>query len=123
MSYRSFEEVWQDIRRLEGKDVCTLCRHYKSHILTVNEEGVKRLAEESRDKEYKPVAKSKFERVWRDLVACRQVVPSKKSEGIAFTCACIAHLPEVEYSLNPVTIWLSENRHDFCKQVERKASK
>jgi hypothetical protein len=65
-----------------------------------------------------PVTKGAFETVWRKLLKDREFVPVEDG-GYHFACACIALLPEVEYSLNPETIWLSNNRHDFGKLVEK----
>ena len=92
MSYRSFEEVWQYIKSLEGKDVFTLCKHHKNHIEKVDEKGLTRRAEGSK-KDTTFISKAYFKRVWGNLVKHREFA----RVGYNFTYACIALLPEVEY--------------------------
>jgi hypothetical protein len=114
MKTRTSDEVWCDLEKLKGTTVSTLVNHVQSEIIDVNESGIKRRAE-THNKE-KTVDKSAFKRVWADLIINGNC---KLSERWKFACACIALLPEVEYSLKPGTIWLSENRHDFGKLVEK----
>jgi len=123
MSYRSFEEVWQDITRLQDKDVFTLCRRKKNHILKVDEKGVLRYSDAGRGT-CTLVDKARFERVWTNLVQHREFVP--KGKGGWLTCACIAHLPEVEYSCKDGTLRLylrQQNTHPFCEVKEWKRVK
>ena len=96
MSYRSFEEAWRDIKRLEGKDVFTLCNSVKNQILEVNEKGLKRLSAGGKGVPT-DVSKAAFKKVWTNLVENKVFVPKEKG-GWRIACACIAHLPEVEYS-------------------------
>ena len=95
MGYRRFEEVWQDIKRLQDKDIVTLCHHHKNHIMKVDETG---LITRPNGSEYAhPVTKGTFKTVWGKLTECGKFVPVEDG-GYYFACACIAHLPEVESS-------------------------
>ena len=95
MSYRSFEEAWQDIKKLQDKDVVTLRRRHKNHIVKVDETG---LITRPNGSEYThPVTKGTFKTVWRKLIEDGEFVPVADG-GYYFACACIAHLPEVNYS-------------------------
>ncbi len=95
MSYRSFEEAWQDIKKLQDKDVVTLRHRHKNHIVKVDETG---LITRPNGSEYAhPVTKGTFKTVWRKLIEDREFVPVEDG-GYYFACACIAHLPEVNYS-------------------------
>jgi hypothetical protein len=114
MKTRTFNEVWCDLEKLKGQTVLTLVHHVRSEIIDVNKSGIKRRSE-IHNKE-KTVDKSAFKRVWEDLMINGKC---ELSERWKFACACIALLPEVEYSLNPAKIWLSENRHEFGKLVEK----
>ena len=95
MSYRNFEEVWQDIKKLQDKDVVTLCRSHKNHIQKVNEF----LLETRPDGSEYPhsISKESFKTVWRKLIESGKFVPVEDG-GYYFVCACIAHLHEVESS-------------------------
>ena len=97
MSYRSFEEVWQDIKKLQDKDVFTLRRRHKNHIVTVDEIGL--ITRPNGSEHTHPVTKGTFKTVWGKLIKDREFVPVKY-RGYYFACACIAHLhlPEVNYS-------------------------
>jgi hypothetical protein len=112
---RTFEEVWLDIKRLEGTDINTLCMHNKNHIKKVTDKVLVRYADKGKGS-CTPVERSAFERVWRDLT---EKGYCKISDRWKIACACIARLPEVEYSVNSRTIWLTENKHDFGKLVEK----
>jgi len=117
MSYRSFEEVWQDIRKLEGKEVFTLCKCHKNHIVKVDETGLRTHPNGS---EYAhPVTKGAFKTVWRKLIEDGEFVPVEDG-GYYFACACIAHLPEVEYSCKDgLCLYLrQQNTHLFCEVKE-----
>ncbi len=95
MSDRSFKEVWQDIKSLEGKDVFTLRHRHKNHIVQVDETG---LITRPNGSEYAhPVTKGTFKTVWGKLIEDEEFVPVEDG-GYYFACACIAHLPEVNYS-------------------------
>ena len=95
MNYRSFEEAWQDIKKLQDKDVVTLCHHHKSHIVKVDEWALTRRPDGS---EYPAgVSKESFKTVWEKLIEYGKFVPVEDG-GYYFVCACIAHLSEVEYS-------------------------
>lgn len=118
MKTRTFNEVWQEIKKLEDKDIFTLRYHYKNHIMKVNETGLITNPEKSRYPHTHPVDKGAFETVWRTLLTKRYFVPAEDG-GYHLVCACLALLPEVEYSLKPETIWLSENKHEFRKLVEK----
>jgi hypothetical protein len=115
MKKRTFDEVWSDLEKLKGKPVFTLVQHIKSDILDVNSTGIKRRSE--RWGQVRHVDRSAFKRVWERITkdGYRRLSGSWK-----FACACIALLPEVEYSLKPGTIWLSKNIHEFGKPVEKK---
>ncbi|MFC2016093.1 hypothetical protein ACFLUF_00070 [Chloroflexota bacterium] len=113
MSYRSFEEAWQDIKKLQDKDVVTLCHHHKHHIVTVDETCLRT--------EYPAlVTKGAFKTVWKKLVKDGEFVPVEDG-GYYFACACIAHLPEVEYSCKDGILRLflrQQNTHPFCEVKE-----
>jgi len=95
MSYRSFEEAWQDIKKLQDKDVFTLRHHHKNHIVEVDETGLITCPNGS---EYThPVTKGTFKTVWGKLIEDGEFVPVEDG-GYYFACACIAHLLEVNYS-------------------------
>ena len=115
---RSFDEIWHDLQQLKGKTVFTLVYRVRNEIVDFDSRGMLRLM--VRRNSIKRVDKSAFKRVWEKLVESGYC---QIEDGLKIVCACIAHLPEIEYSLNPGIIWLSENRHDFCKQVEREADK
>ena len=115
MQTRTFEEVWQDIKKLEGTCVYTLCNHTKNHIKKVNEKELIRYSNGGRGSS-KPVNKSVFERAWNDL---NEKGCCKIGDSWAIACACLALLPEIEYSKNTRTIYLSENRHEFKVLVEK----
>jgi len=111
---RTFEEVWLDLEKLKGKTVFTLVHHVKSKVIDVDSRGMLRRSE--RWNQVKHIDRSAFKRAWEKLAIdgyCRL------SDTWKFVCACLALLPEVEYSLKPGTIWLSKNRHDFGKPVEK----
>ena len=115
MSYRSFEEAWQDIKKLEGKDVFTLCKHHKNHILKVDEKEMKRLAE-GKDVPTS-ISKARFERAWKKLVEDRKF----GYKWLSFIFACIAHLPEVEYFCKDGVLYLylrQQNTHPLGEVKE-----
>ncbi len=118
MSYRRFEEAWQDIKKLQGKDVVTLCRRHKNHIVEVDETE---LITHPNGSEYKhPVTKGTFKTVWSKLIEDKEFVPVEDG-GYYFACACIAHLPEVEYSSKDgiLSLYLrQQNTHPFCEVKE-----
>ena len=118
MSYRSFEEAWQDIKKLEGKDVFTLCKRIKNHILEVNETELRRRPDGS---EYPAlVTKGAFKTVWGKLIEYKKFVPVEDG-GYYFVCACIAQLREVEYSYEDGILRLylrQQNTHPFCEVKE-----
>ncbi len=95
MSYRSFEEAWQDIKKLQDKDIVTLCHRHKNHIVEVDETGLITRPNGSEYAHY--VTKGTFKTVWRKLIEYGKFVPVEDG-GYYFACACIAHLPEVESS-------------------------
>ena len=95
MSYRNFEEAWQDIKKLQDEDVVTLCRRHKNHIVEVNETGLRTRPNGS---EYAhPVTKGTFKTVWEKLIKDGEFVPVENG-GYYFACACIARLREVNSS-------------------------
>jgi hypothetical protein len=112
MRTRTFEEVWHDLEKLKGRTVFTLVHKVKSEIIDVNKSGIKRRSEIHNQE--KTVDRSAFERVWKQLMENGYC---KVEDGWKIACACIALLPEIEYSLKPGTIWLSDNRHEFGKLV------
>ena len=115
MSHRSFEEAWQDIKKLQGEDVFTLCRRHKNHILKVDEKKMERLS--AGKNQPTSISKAYFKTVWTNLVEHRKF--DKPSYN--FTYACIAHLPEVEYSCKdrPLGLYLrQQNTHPFCEVKE-----
>jgi hypothetical protein len=116
MKTRIFEDIWRDIKKLQNKDVFTLRRHQKNHIVGVDETGLRTIRGKS-DFPY-PITKGAFETVWRKLITNDRYIPVEDG-GYHIICACIALISEVEYSLKPVTIWLSEKRHEFGKLSEK----
>ena len=115
MSDRSFEEVWQDIKSLEGKDVFTLRRCHKNHIVKVDEEGMERLS--ASKVKSSNINKKIFKKVWKRLVEYRKF--DKPSHN--FTYACIARLPEVECSPKdrPLGLYLrQQNTHPLGEVKE-----
>jgi hypothetical protein len=118
MKTRTFNEIWQDIYRLQDIEVFTLRHHNKNHIMKVDETGLITSPDRSRYPHTHPITKGAFETVWRKLLAKRDFMPVEDG-GYHLVCACMALLPEVEYSLNPVTISLTENKHDFGTLVEK----
>ena len=118
MSYRSFEEAWQDIKKLQDKDVVTLRRSHKNHIMQVGETGLRVHPDGS--EHFHHVTKGAFETVWTNLGKHGQFVPVEDG-GYYFVCACIAHLPEVEYSCRDGILRLylrQQNTHPFGKVKE-----
>ncbi len=98
MSYTSFDDVWRYIMSLKGEYVSTLYNPVKNYIQEVNEKGVTRLSARARDKgKSTNVPKAEFEKVWRNLREHGKFVPNGKG-GWGIACACIARLPNVEYS-------------------------
>ena len=95
MSYRSFEEAWQDIKKLQGEDVVTLRHSHKNHIEKVDETGLKTRPDGSEYPHF--VTKGAFKMVWGKLIEYGKFVPVEDG-GYYFACACIAELPEVEFS-------------------------
>ena len=117
MKTRTFEEVWRDIEKLQGTVVETLVKHVKSDIIRVTDKGILRRSEITEQERL--VAKSAFRRTWERLQLegnCPVSASWKHVSGV------LALLPEIEYSLKPGTIWLSENKHKFGELVERKAA-
>ena len=95
MSYRNFEEAWQDIKKLQGEDVFTLCHSHKNHIEEVVETGLTTRPDGSEYHHF--VSKGAFKTVWGKLIKHGKFVPVEDG-GYYFACACIAHLHEVESS-------------------------
>jgi hypothetical protein len=98
MSHRSFEEFWQDIKKLKDKDVYTLRHHRKSRITGADEITLYVRPESS--KYSHPMTKGAFETVWRILTEKGEYVPVDDG-GYYFVCACLVNLPEVD--------WLNKN--------------
>ena len=103
MSYRSFEEVWQDIKKLQDKDVVTLRRSHKNHIEKVDETGLFTRPDGSEYHHF--VSKGAFKTVWGKLIEYEKFVPVEGG-GYYFVCACIAHLDEVESSYEDGILYL-----------------
>ncbi len=121
MSYTSFDDVWQYIMSLKGKDVSTLCNPSKNRIQEVNEKGVKRLAARGKGVPT-DVDKANFKRVWERLAEHREFV----SKGYRFSCACIARLPKVEYLCKDGFLHLylmQQNTHPLGEVREYKESR
>ena len=95
MSYRSFGEAWQDIKKLQGEDIVTLCHSHKNRIEEVDETGLRTRPNGSEYDHY--MTKGAFKTVWRKLIEDGKFVPVEDG-GYYFVCAWIARLPEVEYS-------------------------
>ena len=114
MKIRSFEEVWLDLERLKGKTVDTLVNHVKSDIIDIDSSGMLRRSEIYNEE--KTVERSAFERVWKDLT---EKGYCKIGSRWSIACACIALLPEIEYSVSSRTIRLTENKHEFGILVEK----
>jgi hypothetical protein len=66
--------------------------------LKVDEKGILRYSD-CGEGAYTFISKRKFENVWKKLTGSGYF---KVATGWEIACACIARLPEVEYSLNPV---------------------
>ncbi len=118
MSYRSFEEAWQDIKKLQDEDVVTLRHSHKNHIVKVDETGLTRRPDGSEYPAF--VSKGAFKTVWRKLIKYGKFVPVEDG-GYYFACACIAHLPEVGYSYEDGILRLylrQQNTHPFCEVKE-----
>jgi hypothetical protein len=67
MKARTIEEVWQDIKKLQNKDVFTLYHHNKNHIVKVDETGLITNPDRSRYPHMHPVLKGAFETVWKNF--------------------------------------------------------
>jgi hypothetical protein len=93
---RPFDEVWQELKQLEGKTVYTLCRRWRNDILRFDSNRMWRVAHRG-SKQPKPVPKRTFRKVWERLLIDGEFMP-KDVLAWKIACACIAHLPEVEYS-------------------------
>jgi hypothetical protein len=100
MVHRSFEEIWLDIQQL--KVVYTLDRRHENQVIFDPNKGMLRLSGAGKG-EWTPVDKSAFNRAWERLVKDGSLEASRKWKVV---CACLAQLPEVEYSLNPEKLWL-----------------
>jgi hypothetical protein len=103
MSCRSFEEVWQDIKKLQDEDVVTLCHRHKNHIVEVDETCLRTRPDGSEYSHF--VSKGAFKTVWRKLIEYGKFVPVEDG-GYYFVCACIAHLPEVVSSYEDGILYL-----------------
>ena len=110
MVHWSFDEIWLDIQQL--KVVYTLNRRHENQVIFDPDKGMLRLSDAGKG-EWTHVDKSAFERAWERLVKDGCLEASKKWKVV---CACLAQLPEVEYSLKPERLWLigdSSKWHPF----------
>ena len=119
MSQRSFEEIWQELHRLKGKTVETLCYGMKNDIVDFKpKKGMIRISHAPQATgDEKTVPKNTFKTIWEGLLKNGEFKPSEKS-GWRIACACIAHLPEVEYSCDDRILCLylmDHDTHDFCE--------
>ena len=90
MKTRTFETVWQDIKKLEGKDVFTLRHLHKNQVKEANETGLKIRTGRSKNEYW--LTKGAFETVWEKLLD-GEFVPTDDG-GYYFVCACLeAALP------------------------------
>ena len=119
---RTFEQIWEDIEKLKGQTVYTLDQHVRNDIIDIAPKEVKRKSE--RGNGIKPVPIRAFRNAWGKLVEqgyCE--VNKSKTWGIA--AACLAYLPEVEYSLKPRKLHLLYDKkhfHAFGEPKEHKDS-
>lgn len=121
MVHKSFNDVWEDLKRLQGKEVYTLCHRWRNEIKEFNNHKMLRLSHAPQASgEPKPVSKRTFRTVWEHLLKNREFVP-KDIPAWKIACACIAHIPEVEYSCKEgfVHLYLKpQATHPFCEVRE-----
>jgi hypothetical protein len=115
---RTFEAVWQDIKKLQNTDVYTLRHHNKNHIVRVSELELTTNPEKARYPHTHFILKTSFQTVWQKLLANGNIIPVEDG-GYHLVCACLALLPEVEYSLNPEAVWLTTNTHQIGRLVKK----
>ena len=125
MVHKPFNEVWEDLKQLKGKVVYTLCYRWRNDIVGFDDYKMLRLSHAPQASgEIKPVSKRTFLMVWEHLLKDGDFVP-KDIPAWKIACACIAHLPEVEYSCKEGFIHLylrPKGSHPFCEVREYKGN-
>ncbi len=105
MTRRTFKQVWDFIKGMEGKKVRTLDRGYVNEIFNVTDEGVWRISYHSTSGGFTLVRKREFEKIWDELLRNGMCV-ARRSKAWRVACAILNELPEVTYSLRPLTLYL-----------------
>jgi len=115
-SEKTIDGVWTELKQLEGTDVETLCQNSKNHIFKFNDKEMIRYADPPRGRgAATAVPRRTFKIIWENLVKCGEFEPSI-TPAYRIACACIARLPEVEYSCkeNRVHLYILPQRtHEF----------
>lgn len=114
MKRRTFENVWQELKQLEWKTVYTLCRGWRNDIYKFDDNVMWRFSHRGNGQPTS-VPKRTFNKVWENILKEGQFMPKEKG-GWRIACACIALLPEVEYSCREGFVHLylrAQSTHPF----------
>ena len=105
-----FERVWQQILEVARTigEITTLTHKVSNQVVSVAEEAI--VVKSKRTEQPRQLAKSMFRRVYDTLTIHRQIM-CKRDEDVLVShqriiMAFLAHLPNVEYSIRPQTLYL-----------------
>jgi len=111
-----FEQVWQDIRHVASSKtpIYTLSQKVPNDVLSCNESSI--VVKSRRTKRPRELKKKMFQQFWEMLVEQGQMNGDEFFEHTrrlpwhgCIIMAFLAHLPHVEYSLNPLTLHFVQN--------------
>lgn len=111
-----FEKVWQQILRCarEKGEISTLDRRILNRIVSFAENAVYVVSEKT--KRQRCISKRDFQRCWNVLIENgRLSIPPVHVWNERIIMAFLAHLPCVEFSLRPLTLYLTpKDTHPLC---------
>ena len=117
-----FEKVWLQILRCahEKREVSTLDRGIVNRIVSLTDSAIVVVSEKT--KRERSISKKDFQRCWRVLRENgRLFIPPVHVWNERIIMAFLAHLPYVEYSLRPLTLYLEPQvTHPLCTTRKKK---
>jgi hypothetical protein len=103
--------LWQEIRKLEGKTLKTLDRKRPFDIITIDDTQI--IVQPHVRNLPRPIKREAIEGAWRDLIRQKEIsmteIKSRYSDwSPVYVTAVLAELPNVEYQIRPIRLFYKE---------------
>ncbi len=120
-----FEDVWKDIlevaRIKKDTGIQTLTRKILNKIVSVREDAIYVMSEATGN--IRKLSKSDFKECWNALIKNGKLsIPPVHVWNERIIMAFLAHLPYIEYSLNPQTLYLMPTATHPLGTIKRRGS-